>query len=141
MSNIVNTTLVSYIKAKKKANIPKALREQVWITNVGNKFETKCLVVWCQNKINVFDYHVGHNIPESHGGATNINNLKPICARCNLSMGNYYSIEEWSKMGQSIQQNIPQSINKNSVKWPSATPTTAPTTTTIPAKKPWLICC
>ena len=83
----------------------------------------------------------GHNIPESHGGATNINNLKPICARCNLSMGNYYSIEEWSKMGQSIQQNIPQSINKNSVKWPSATPTTAPTTTTIPAKKPWLICC
>ena len=144
MSNIVNTTLVSYPKAKKKANIPKALREQVWITNVGNKFEIKCMVIWCQNTMNVFDYHVGHNIPESRGGATNINNLKPICARCNLSMGNYYSIEEWSRMGQTIQQNIQQSINKNSVKWPSATPTTAQTVTAIPAipvKKPWWICC
>ena len=144
MSNTVNTTLVSYPKAKKKANIPRALREQVWITNVGNKFEIKCMVVWCQNTMNVFDYHVGHNIPESRGGATNITNLKPICARCNLSMGNYYSIEEWSKMGQSIQQNIQQSINKNSVKWPSVTPTTAPTATAIPAipvKKPWWICC
>jgi hypothetical protein len=58
-------------------------------------------------------------------------------------MGNYYSIEEWSKMGQSIQQNIQQSINKNSVKWPSVTATTptAPTATTISAKKPWWICC
>ena len=97
MSNTVNTTLVSYPKAKKKTNIPRALREQVWITNVGNKFEAKCLVVWCQNTMNVFDYHVGHNIPESRGGATNITNLKPICARCNLSMSNYYSIEEWSR--------------------------------------------
>jgi 5-methylcytosine-specific restriction endonuclease McrA len=84
---------------KKKANIPRALREQVWITNIGNKFETKCFVVWCQNRMNAFDFHVGHNIPESLGGATNLSNLKPICARCNLSMGSQYSIEEWSKMG------------------------------------------
>lgn len=144
MSNTVNTTLVSYPKAKKKTNIPRALREQVWITNVGNKFEAKCLVVWCQNTMNVFDYHVGHNIPESRGGATNITNLKPICARCNLSMSNYYSIEEWSRMGQTIQQNIQQSINKNSVKWPSVTVSVAPTATAIPAipaKKSWWVCC
>lgn len=84
---------------KKKAQIPRALREQVWIQNIGNKFETKCLVEWCQNKMNPFDFHVGHNIPESRGGQTNISNLKPICARCNLSMGSQYSIEEWSKIG------------------------------------------
>lgn len=136
-----NTTLVSYPNAKKKANIPKALREQVWITNVGNKFEAKCLVVWCQNTMNVFDYHVGHNIPESRGGATNINNLKPICARCNLSMGNYYSIEEWSKMGQTI----PQAINKNTLKWPSVTVPVVPVVPVAPVaqtdKKPWWVCC
>jgi 5-methylcytosine-specific restriction endonuclease McrA len=86
--------------APKKANIPRALREQVWIQNAGKHFEHKCLVEWCQNIMNVFDFHVGHNIPESKGGATNIKNLKPICARCNLSMGSQYSIIEWTKMGQ-----------------------------------------
>jgi hypothetical protein len=89
--------------------------------------------------MNVFDYHVGHNIPESRGGATNITNLKPIGARCNLSMGNYYSIEEWSKMGQTMAQPIPQSINKNSVRWPSVTPTVIPVAQNI--KKPWWVCC
>jgi hypothetical protein len=91
--------------------------------------------------MNVFDYHVGHNIPESRGGATNINNLKPICARCNLSMGNYYSIEEWSKMGQTI----PQAINKNTLKWPSVTVPVAPVVPVVPVaqtdKKPWWVCC
>ena len=38
--------------------------------------------------MNVFDFHVGHNVPESKGGATNIDNLKPICSRCNSSMSN-----------------------------------------------------
>jgi 5-methylcytosine-specific restriction endonuclease McrA len=114
---------------KKKANIPKALREQVWIQNIGNQFEHKCLVDWCQNQMNVFDFHVGHNIPESQGGATNIKNLKPICARCNLSMGSQYSIEEWSKMGQ----NLPQ----KSIKKPSVTPTPV----IAPVKKPWWLCC
>lgn len=115
-------------KTKKKATIPRALREQVWIQNIGNHFEHKCLVTWCQNTMNVFDYHVGHNIPESHGGATNIKNLKPICARCNLSMGSQYSIEEWSIMGKDMPQ-------KPYKKLPRAPSVTAPT------KKPWWLCC
>ena len=122
-------------KKKQKANIPKALREQVWIQNIGNKFENKCLVEWCQNTMNVFDFHVGHNIPESQGGATNIKNLKPICARCNLSMGSQYSIEEWSKMGESMPQ-------KTYRKAPRAVSATTPVTSTIvPVKKPWWLCC
>ena len=104
--------------APKKANIPRALREQVWIQNAGKNFEHKCLIQWCQNIMNVFDFHVGHNIPESKGGATNIKNLKPICARCNLSMGSQYSITEWVTMGQ----------------------TTVPVIEHTP-KKSWWICC
>ena len=45
-----------------------------------------------------FDFHVGHDVPESHGGATEIANLRPICARCNLSMGSQYTIREWSAL-------------------------------------------
>lgn len=81
----------------KKAKIPKAVREQVWLTHMGYVFEGKCKVVWCANHINAFDFQCGHNIPESKGGPTNVGNLIPICARCNNSMGNQYTIDEWNK--------------------------------------------
>lgn len=76
----------------KKKNIPKAVREQTWIKTFGKKYEHKCYINWCNNKINVFSFHVGHDKPESKGGRMNINNLKPICSRCNHSMSNYYTI-------------------------------------------------
>ena len=64
--------------------------------NEHQKFKVKCPISWCQNVINVFDFHVGHVIPESKGGATTTANLKPICARCNLSMSNSYTITQFS---------------------------------------------
>lgn len=29
-----------------------------------SSFSHKCYINWCTNKINVFDFHVGHDIPE-----------------------------------------------------------------------------
>ena len=81
-----------------KDTIPKRLRELVWTTNNSETFTNKCYVSWCDNKINVFNFQVGHNIPESKGGTLDINNLKPICSNCNLSMGNRYTIDEWCKL-------------------------------------------
>ena len=83
-------------QAYKKKRIPRALREAVWIHHCGRKFEQKCLTLWCKNSINAFDFQTGHDIPESKGGATTIDNLIPICGRCNLSMGNQYTFQEWS---------------------------------------------
>lgn len=93
------------IKYKKK-NIPKGVREQVWIQYIGKKFQSKCYISWCKNKMDVFNFHVGHNIPEKNGGDLSINNLRPICARCNLSMSCNYTIDEWNNMGQSKHCNI-----------------------------------
>jgi 5-methylcytosine-specific restriction endonuclease McrA len=97
--------------AKKKAPIPSALREQIWIRMVGKAFESKCPIPWCQNTITVFDFQAGHNIPESKGGKTVVENLVPICARCNLSMGDRYTIDEWKKLGKapaaSQQKEVP----------------------------------
>ena len=84
----------------KKASIPKALREQVWIQTMGRTFQKKCYVHWCENVINVFDFHVGHDKPESEGGTLEITNLKPICARCNLSMSDNYTIQEWCDLSE-----------------------------------------
>lgn len=85
----------SETKKKKKENIPRALREQVWLKYCGNEFEIKCPVRWCKNKITAFDFHVGHNVPEKYGGTLDINNLRPICSKCNLSMGSKYTIDQW----------------------------------------------
>lgn len=80
----------------KRINIPKAVREQVWLNHFGKKFETKCPVDWCNNKINVFDFTLGHNKALSKGGENKIENFIPICGRCNSCMGNKYTIDEWS---------------------------------------------
>ena len=85
-------------KSHKKVTIPKAIREQCWIQVFGKEFQHKCYISWCENNINVFDFHVGHDKPESRGGTLDISNLKPICARCNLSMSNNYTIGQWDAL-------------------------------------------
>lgn len=104
---------------KRKATIPVAFREQIWLRQNGKVFEAKCHVHWCQNTITVFDFQSGHNIPESKGGPTTPDNLIPLCSRCNLSMGNRYTIDEWNK----VSSFSPTSVD------------------TQPIKKPWWLFC
>ncbi len=70
----------------KKAAIPSAVKTHVWNQYVGSaRGEAACL---CCNR-NMMDkrsFHAGHVIPESKGGKTTVENLRPICADCNLSM-------------------------------------------------------
>ncbi len=67
----------------------------VWLKIYDETFSNKCYIEWFTNKVTRFTDHVGHNIPESKGGETTINNLFPVCAKCNLSMSNKYTVEEW----------------------------------------------
>jgi len=100
-----------------KDKIPKALREQVWIHHFGNNFQVKCPINWCQNRIDVFNFECGHNKPESKGGKTDLNNLIPICGRCNKSMSNNYTIDEWNKIDEKFTvDEIEKSKSKNKKK-------------------------
>ena len=83
-----------------KQKIPKALREQIWLRDIGKKYEGKCKITWCENKMSVFDFQCGHDLPESHGGQTILENLVPICSRCNLSMSNTYTIKQWNQLSK-----------------------------------------
>ena len=89
-----------------KATIPKALREQVWLKQLGKSYTGKCATIWCKNTITVFDFQCGHDIPESKGGETTLENLVPICSRCNLSMSNTYTFKEWNQLSK------PKTISK-----------------------------
>ena len=78
-------------------SIPLAVRQQVWVDKMGEAFKGKCKIIWCNNIINVFNFHCGHDIPRSQGGTLELSNLHPICKSCNLSMGDKYTIGEWNK--------------------------------------------
>jgi hypothetical protein len=87
-------------KKRKKKPIPAAIREACWQKRCGRVFEHKCLTPWCPNIITVFDFQAGHDIPESKGGPTTVENLYPICSRCNQSMGDRFTFQQWSALHQ-----------------------------------------
>ena len=95
------------------SNLPKRIREVVWTTYNGEIYSSKCYVPWCENIINVFNYQVGHDIPESKGGTYDISNLRPICSNCNLSMGNKWTIQEWSKLINNTTTNASTNATTN----------------------------
>jgi len=74
------------IKPKKKS-VPKVVKDLSWNKWIGEDVaRTKCLC--CRvNEIKMSSFHCGHVIAESNGGKTTIDNLRPICSACNLSMG------------------------------------------------------
>ena len=71
---------------KRKTTIPKTLKIIVWANTFGLHIgQTHCPV--CNfHIITQMDCHGGHIVPECQGGLTNAENLRPICAKCNLSM-------------------------------------------------------
>ena len=66
--------------------LPKNLRENVWKIRVGRRFSVPCLCCF-RTEITVFNFHTGHIQAQSQGGTDTVDNLLPICASCNLSMG------------------------------------------------------
>mgnify|MGYP005995948561 CR=1 FL=1 len=109
----INKTIIE--NKNKKETIPKRIRELVWTTHNTEVFSNKCYVSWCDNIINVFNFQVGHDIPESKGGTLDIDNLKPICGNCNLSMSNNYSIKEWSNLIKNNKNNKTISDNNKPI--------------------------
>jgi hypothetical protein len=70
-----------------KKKISDSLKTTVWNKYIGIlKGESDCMC--CNiNKISQRDFHAGHVIAEVNNGATNVENIRPICLKCNLSMG------------------------------------------------------
>jgi hypothetical protein len=84
-------------KIYKKKVIPKQVKILCWNLYIGeDKTNSKC--VCCNSTtINITNFHCGHVLAEVNGGETNINNLRPICSGCNLSMGSM-NMDDFIKM-------------------------------------------
>lgn len=75
------------LKKPRKAYIPKAVKMKVWADAFGLNVGQAPCPVCNSNMVSQMNFHCGHVIAESQGGATTVSNLRPICAPCNLSMG------------------------------------------------------
>ena len=84
---------------KKKEPIPAAIKTLVWNKWVGEKeAETGCYC--CRvTTISMRHFHCGHVVSEKRGGKCTIDNLRPVCANCNLSMGTMDMREYIEKFG------------------------------------------
>jgi hypothetical protein len=83
-------------KKRKKEKIPETIKANVWNKYIGEDIgKAKCLCCGIRN-ITQRDFHCGHVISEHNGGKVTIKNLRPICQKCNNSMG-IMNLDEFKK--------------------------------------------
>ena len=95
-----SSKLIKVVKATTKTpkkTIPKAMKRLVWNTYIGDEVG-KALCTCCNHVyIHQIEFHCGHVISEAQGGKITLDNLRPICAQCNLSMRTM-NMDEFKKM-------------------------------------------
>lgn len=84
---------------KKKEAIPAAIKTLVWNKWMGEKVAEGGCYACRVTSISMRHFHCGHVFSEKHGGKCTVDNLRPVCANCNLSMGTLNMNEYIEKFG------------------------------------------
>jgi len=98
----------------RRKTIPKILKDLTWQKWIGDHIaKAKCLCCGI-NEIKMNSFHCGHVISEADGGPTTVENLRPICATCNLSMRtqNMVKFKQQHALGLEQAQGANISINE-----------------------------
>jgi len=72
-------------KITPRKSIPKSLRMELWKNFFGHRYYGSCFV--CKSQIKKDYFEAGHVTSVAEGGSDTLENLRPICKTCNLSMG------------------------------------------------------
>jgi len=88
-----------------KMCISKSLKTCIWNDHIGDNIRSAKCICCVDSTIKVENFHAGHIVAESMGGETNQNNLLPICATCNTSMGSMH-------MNDFVKNNFPNNYAK-----------------------------
>jgi hypothetical protein len=77
---------------EKRKPIPKGVRIDCWDKWLNRDLAiTKCMC--CEEKeIRIIDFECGHVLARKNGGSDHIENLRPICSKCNKSMGTNHMV-------------------------------------------------
>ena len=68
-----------------KESIPRAVKNCMWIDAFQDSRVGKCQCC-LREPITLNNFHAGHIVSERNGGKTTLDNLRCICAFCNVSM-------------------------------------------------------
>lgn len=84
-------------KNENSQKITHILRTEVWDTYIGKYIGTINCPYCCVNEISQLNFECGHVIAEANEGKTTLENLRPICNKCNKSMGKKtMDIDKWN---------------------------------------------
>ena len=86
ITNEKKITITHKTKIPKK-QINEALKTSVWTRYIGADKGTAVCYCCSLSRITQREFDTGHVIAEINGGKTHIDNLRPVCRKCNLSMG------------------------------------------------------
>ena len=94
ITNNVNYMDMKHISSDTRIKIKAKLRKSVWSKHFPNKLMGNCLV--CEDNIEYDNFQCGHIQSVFYNGKTILQNLVPICAKCNNDMG-IKNLEEYKK--------------------------------------------
>jgi hypothetical protein len=101
------------IKKKSKTKIPKAMKTQVWMKEIGNKIIGECYI--CQREVRNDNFDCGHIIAEANGGKTEVENMRVVCGPCNKSCYTK-NLEEFKKLLKTPNTNNQDQPQQNDTK-------------------------
>lgn len=128
-----NTELIPEGLSKRRSAIPQAVRELVWRKYINNSLDGECYC--CDKSISFTSFHAGHVIPDTEGGPATLENLRPVCSSCNLSMGTMWMdayVRKYGLKGAAAIEWPTYTSNHNPFS-PMPTPTIPTTTSAVPS--------
>jgi hypothetical protein len=84
-------------KVEKPCSVYKSVKISVWDHYIGNQNAEAICTVCDVMPIHITTFHCGHILAKSKGGSNTLENLRPICQTCNLSMGTMH-MDEFKKL-------------------------------------------
>lgn len=82
-----STSLSGGRHAKSKKTIPLVIKRKVWHERIGKERGTALCPCCSITEIEQMTFSCGHMVSEFNGGQIHVDNLIPMCASCNSSMG------------------------------------------------------
>ena len=73
-------------RAALRVTLRKAVRLHIWESHMGKESEYG-LCSACGKRITIEFMHAAHKISIANGGANHVDNLRPCCSSCKLSIG------------------------------------------------------
>ena len=97
--------LIEIRRSRRKAGVPKRVKILAWHRWVGEDVARTHCPCCGTTVISMADFEAGHIRSEKAGGAAIVDNILPICAGCNRSMGTVH-------MAEFVSKHFPQNLAK-----------------------------